>query len=318
MVRGLVGLLGLLAGCAAAPMEDGSCDLVAFAEVEPAAGVLGSAGADLAFTLDVEAAGVDVWVDGGVTDGWVALDGVGPSWSVPAVRATAEDRTYTLRVRRCGVVHDEHRFSTLAPAQGDAVLAKSYLFDLLDPDLQWTEPAVPPGRILLASLLGDTRGLLLAPLARESDRITLGVTLAETFSGRLRQDACLDPLVLTDVDFAEDPRFTLRADEVVLQTGNPPGTLLDVTLTGAFGAGGVDVRELRMAARMDMRPHSSGLAGDLCGSYGELIDASCAHCPDQEPSEEPMCLLLDATRPVAPVEPDLPFVLAPVQHAGCR
>jgi hypothetical protein len=280
-VRGALGIGLLLAACNAESTPRSPCGAVTLASSVPADGAVAvSDPSVVSLTLDAPAQGVEVWVDGGGLDGWTPLEGSGPSWSVDLDHALAPGATHTLSLRRCGVVHDQASFSMGDAPVGDTVVGRAFLLDLWAEDLQWSDPPVRPPEALLEAVLDETRGVMIAPMAVDGTALTLGLALAEAGSGRLRQEACVPPVVLDDVDFSVDPHFAVHADAVILDETASGAGLLDVTVSGRFLPGGDGISGVRMQALLDTQTVSVG-GLDLCGVADQLLQAACVACPEQ-------------------------------------
>ncbi len=306
-----------LAGCVPTESAPPPCGVVSIQSIVPVDGVsFVEPGSQLVLTTEPAADGAEVWVDGGVTDGWVPLTGAGPSYEVPTAGAVEAGHTYTVRLRRCGAVHDERRFDSLPGPQGLSILGRSYLLDLSASELQWTEPPTAPPRAMLESLLGTARGFLVAPLALDSGSLRLGLAVGDAASGRLRQDACVPPLILEDVDFSMDPRLLVTGERLTMDSGDPPAAIEDATLQGVFDLDGAVVHDLRLAGALDTRSFA-GSAAQSCEILGALVDATCVLCASQGASEAPRCLLIDVTQDLVRADPTLAFAEVPQVGGHC-
>ena len=257
--------------------------------------------------------GVEVWVDGGLTGSWRTL-AAGTS-QVPLQQDLAPGRTYTVRVRTCGVVRDEATVTTLPAPQGTAVVGRSHLLDLRAQTLIWTEPPIPPPVSILDELLGETQGFLIAPTAVDQDGLDLAVTLADRSSGRVRQDRCLAPRELASVPFA-DPSFELSANQLAVGPEGEELTFWELVLSGTFDDAGRLVHDLRLAALLDTRT-LGGTGAGACLLLGSLVEATCVPCPD-EAGGTGSCLVLDVTQERGEALDEVVLTLTPEPHGGCR
>lgn len=318
MVGGRLVALALgLVGCSAPGAEPVDCTPVLITSLAPGEpGAFVEPGSDLFVATEPPGADVSIWVDGGLAPAWLPLGGSGPSRAVPLRNPVEPGQTYTARIRRCGEVQDEASFTSLPPRQGAAALGKTWLVDLRDPGLSWTEPPVAPPTAFMDGLLGETSGVLFAPLRLDGETLDTGLSLAETSTGRLRQDPCVTPMILQGLDFAADPRLTVSLERLDLTAGEEVLPLEDFTLEAVFDSDGVILRNLRLSFSLDTRALTG--AAESCTVLEALVDATCVPCEGQGTEEAPRCLLLDVSRDAISADDDLSFDEVPEPDVTCR
>lgn len=306
-MRAAARLVGLgLVGCGPAPAP-GPCVPATELVLSPADGAT-DVPPDAGVSVHARGAldGAAVWIDGGLTDGWQAVDDQG---AVALRAALGSETTHWMRVRQCGSIVAESRFSTGPGPVGDGLRGRVFLFDLMSRDLAWAQPTTVPDPMLLRALLSDTRGVLLAPQADGAV-----VAVAEDETGEVRQDACL-PTVAGASLGEGDPEIAVGPVDVSFD-GEAP-TIEQMVLTGVAVDGGARIRDLRLQGRVDMRRVGGSTGVALCGALQVAYGSTCLPCADQAETDDPVCMLLDATMPSA-VGLDVDVTADPTPHSWCR
>ena len=291
-------------GCAEGPAVT-QCVPATGAQLVPADGAVGVA-VDAGLSVTSVGEGAEVWVDGGVTDGWQPVVGSG---DIALSALFLADTRHVARVRHCGEIVAESRFATGPAPVGAGLDGRTFLVDLLSPELEWVEPSSPPAPMLLRALLSDTRGILLSVTG--DDAI---VAIAEDETGEVRQDACL-PAVGGVARTGTDPEVAIGPIDVTFD--GEATTIEGIQLSAVAADGGETLRGLRVQGRVDMRRVGGSTGEALCGALQPAYASTCVPCTDQADADAPMCMLLDATLPSSPAR-DIPVSATPPPHSWCR
>lgn len=260
----------------------------------------GTATLTLEVLADDPLAYVDVFVDGGGTDGWQTVQVVDGLASVRTAEL-APDTAYVVQVRACeGTEVYAHGFSTLPPPV-TGLDGTTFIADLLDPRATWHAPA-GVSRDLLVWLYADDHNMALHIVEHDTQAGTLRLAFspADLEEGSVVQEACLGPAVLDPIDFSLNPTYDRPPSDITLREyPDTPSPLLDFALQGTFveDDSGRWIKDFRLQTTIDLRPAGDALRTMVCG---QLDDGACVPCDDQSDTDEaPGCVPMDVTVPRA-------------------
>lgn len=296
-----VALLAPVWGCVGEDTEkEADCAPAEVTSVSPAPGATEVAvGAAIEVELSPPEASVALAVDGGVTDGAVALEGTVALRALQPAAELLPSTTYTVVASSCGETVKEWSFETRAAAVGPEVAGLVWHLSFTDPEMVWTEPPTALPLSVLVGGLDTTRGLLVGFSSVDGSTGELVAGLSEEVDGALVQHRCIAPGTLSGVDLSANPRFSAGPTDLVITDGDAPISLLGTGLGGVVRDGGAWVQDLRVHGRFDLRQIEGAEDLDICGLIVDVYGGDCAPCPDQGPDEEPWCAALDITVPRA-------------------
>lgn len=270
-----------------------------------------------------------LWVDGGGTDGFVALDGDG-QLDVRLRRGT----THTVRAEQCGDTVDELVLSTRPEAVGDAMVGPTWGLDLHSTDAVWVSPSSRPPDVTLRGFTGSAHHVLVslgAWVVPDPDtggpqdtgavvdpEVSALVAFGESTGDVVWQHSCVTPATVP-VDLAGDPDLHIGPGPMVLLEGERRYDFESFELTGRVDATTGRWVDVRLRAMIDLRtlPGAGDSATDPCLAF-EAYGASCEPCADQAPDGTELgCLPLELIWPVADPVPALVLDPAVLPEPGC-
>lgn len=271
----------------------------------------GSTGVPLDALLEVEVSGgagpVEVWVDGGGTDGWVAATGAVPLSLLPG-------QVHTVVISQCDTILDTAVVETPAlPVQSD-FYGPTWAVDMYDNEVTWTSPPSRPPESVIDSMVGQANLFLLHLTHTAEPR--LHMAFGESIADEALQWNCAMPGDIS-ADVSADPRLTAGPEDLVMTEGDYEYAYRELEVTAELDAETGHLIDVRTRFALDLRALPGNSGTDNC-AFLAALDAACVPCPDQaSDTDDPACAPFDLTWPVARHHPELTFDPSPLEGPSC-